>query len=68
MNHINMSLYIRLIILIGVPVLYYVFHARQNIIIDVLWLYAFAMLSKDFIMKVILKKKYCSIDKPPSSK
>ncbi len=68
MNHINMSLLIKLVILIGVPILYYGFGARQNIVIDLLWFYVFAMLSKDFIMKVVLKKRYCSIEEPPSSK
>ena len=50
------------IIFIGVPILYYVVKYPENIIIDIAWVYAFAQLTKDFIMKVVLKEKYCEID------
>ncbi len=54
--------YVKWIIFIGLPILYYGLDYKQNIIMDVLWVYCFALITKDFIMRVILKKKYCEID------
>ncbi len=54
--------YIKWIIFIGLPILYFGLDYKQNIIMDVLWVYCFALITKDFIMRVILKKKYCDID------
>lgn len=55
--------YAKWLIFIGLPILYYGLDYKQNIIMDVLWVYCFALITKDFIMKVLLKKKYCDIDK-----
>jgi len=54
--------YVKWLIFIGLPILYYGLDYKQNIIMDVLWVYCFALISKDFIMRVVLKKKYCDID------
>ena len=54
--------YIKWIIFIGLPILYYGLEYKQNIIMDVLWVYCFALITKDFIMRVVLKKRYCDID------
>ena len=54
--------YIKWIIFIGLPILYFGLDYKQNIIIDILWVYCFALITKDFIMRVVLKKKYCDID------
>ena len=54
--------YVKWIIFIGLPILYFGLDYKQNIIMDVLWVYCFALITKDFIMRVVLKKKYCDID------
>ena len=54
--------YIKWLIFIGLPILYYGLDYKQNIIMDVLWVYCFALITKDFIMRVVLKKRYCDID------
>jgi Zn-dependent protease len=54
--------YIKWIIFIGLPILYFGLDYKQNIIMDILWVYCFALITKDFIMRVVLKKKYCDID------
>ena len=54
--------YVKWLIFIGLPILYYGLDYKQNIIMDVLWVYCFALITKDFIMRVLLKEKYCDID------
>ena len=54
--------YVKWLIFIGLPILYYGLDYKQNTIMDVLWVYCFALITKDFIMRVVLKKKYCEID------
>jgi len=54
--------YVKWIIFIGLPILYYGLEYKQNVIMDVLWVYCFALITKDFIMRVVLKKRYCDID------
>ena len=54
--------YVKWIIFIGLPILYYGLEYKQNVIMDILWVYCFALITKDFIMRVVLKKKYCDID------
>ena len=63
---------IKYLIFITVPLLYYGVGVQENIIMDIAWVFSFAQLTKDFIMKVLLKKKYCEIDlekrdTPPTS-
>jgi Zn-dependent protease len=54
--------YIKWLVFIGLPILYYGLDYKQNIIMDILWVYCFALITKDFIMRVILKKRYCNIE------
>jgi hypothetical protein len=59
--------FMKWIIFLGLPIMYYGIDFKQNIILDILWVYCFALITKDFIMKFVLKKKYCEceIDKKP---
>ena len=54
--------YVKWLIFIGLPILYYGLDYKQNIIMDVLWVYCFALITKGFIVRVVLKEKYCDID------
>jgi len=54
--------YVKWLIFIGLPILYYGLDYKQNTIMDVLWVYCFALITKDFIMIFVLKKKYCEVD------
>ena len=54
--------YIKWIIFIGWPILFFGLEYKANIIMDILWVYSFSLIIKDFIMRVILKKKYSDID------
>jgi len=54
--------FIKWFVVIGLPILYYGLDYKENIIMDVLWVYCFALITKDFIMIVVLKKKYCDIE------
>jgi len=51
--------YIKYIILIGWPLLLYGLEYKPNIIMDVLWVYCLALMTKDIIFKFILKKSHC---------
>jgi len=53
--------YVKWLIFIGLPILYYGLEYTDNIIMDILWLYCFVLIIKDFIMGIILKKKYDDI-------
>ena len=54
--------YVKWLIFIGLPILYYGLDYKQNIIMDILWIYCFALITKDFIVRIVLKEKYCDID------
>ena len=54
--------YVKWIIALGVPVLYYVLDYKDNIIMDILWVWCIILIIKDFIYKFILKKSYCDSD------
>ncbi len=51
--------YVKYIILIGWPVLLYGLDYKPNIIMDILWVYCLALMSKDIIFKFVLKKSHC---------
>jgi len=53
--------YMKYIILIGWPILLYGLDYKSNIIMDLLWVYSLALMTKDFILKFIFKKRYCDI-------
>jgi putative flippase GtrA len=54
--------FMKWIIFLGLPILYFVLDFKPNIILDFLWIYSFALITKDFIIRFILKKKYCDCD------
>ena len=54
--------YVKWIIALGIPVLYYVLDYKDNIVMDILWVWCIILIIKDFIYKFILKKSYCDSD------
>jgi hypothetical protein len=50
--------YMKWLIVIGLPILYYGLAYKQNMVMNVLWFYSFALIVKDFIVMVVLKRKY----------
>ncbi len=54
--------YMKYIILIGWPLLLFGLDYKPNIIMDLLWVYSLALMTKDIIVRFVLKKKYCDID------
>ena len=51
--------YMKYFILIGWPVLRFGLDYKDNIIIDILWVYCLLLMIKDMIYKFVLKKSYC---------
>jgi len=49
--------YFKWLIFIGLPILYYGLDYRQNIIMNVLWIYSLILIIKDFIVMFIYNKK-----------
>ncbi|SFZ98996.1 hypothetical protein MNB_SV-5-910 [hydrothermal vent metagenome] len=60
--------YVKYIIVIGWPILIFGLDYKPNIIMDLLWVYSFALITKDFILKVVFKKRYCDINQNSSCK
>ena len=54
--------YMKYIILIGWPLLLFGLDYKPNIIMDLLWVYSLALMTKDIIVRFVLKKKYCDIN------
>jgi hypothetical protein len=52
--------YMKYVILIGWPLLLYGLDYKPNIIMDLLWVYCLALMTKDLIFKFVLKKSHCS--------
>ena len=50
--------YVKWLILIGRPILYFGLDYDSNLVMNILWWYCFILALKDFIYLVILKKKY----------
>ena len=50
--------YIKWLIVIGLPILYFELDYSSNMVMNVLWFYSFGLIVKDFVYMVILKKKY----------
>ncbi|WP_294952416.1 hypothetical protein [Sulfurovum sp.] len=50
--------YMKYLILIGWPVLRFGLDYKDNIIIDILWVYCLLLMIKDMIHKFVLKKSY----------
>ncbi len=51
--------YMKYVILFGWPILLFALEYKPNIIMDILWVYCLALMTKDLIYKFILKKRYC---------
>ena len=60
--------YMKYIILLGWPLLLYGLDYKPNIIMDVLWIYCLALMTKDLIFKFVLKKSYCDSSSCSSKK
>jgi hypothetical protein len=52
---------IEIILIISIPFLYLIIKIEPNMILDFIWIIAFAQLTKEFIVKIVLKKKYCKL-------
>jgi len=50
--------YMKWLIVIGLPILYFGLDYKSNMVMNILWVYSFGLIVKDFIYMVILKKKY----------
>jgi len=50
--------YMKWLILIGLPILYFGLDYKSNLTMNILWFYSLGLVIKDFIYLVILKKKY----------
>ena len=55
--------YMKYIILFGWPLLRFGLDYKDNIIIDILWVYCLLLMIKDIIYKFVLKKSHCDSDK-----
>jgi len=51
--------YMKYIILFGWPFLRYVLEYKDNIIMNVLWVFCLILFIKDIVYKFVLKKSYC---------
>jgi hypothetical protein len=54
--------YVKWLIFIGLPILYYGLDYKHNTIMDILWFYCFGLIIKDIIVRVLFKEKYSDID------
>jgi len=54
--------YIKWLVFIGLPILYYGLDYKHNTVMDILWIYCFILIIKDFVMIFILKKRYCEVE------
>jgi len=50
--------YMKWLIVIGWPLLYFGLDYNPNMIMNLLWVYSFGLILKDFIYIVIFRKKY----------
>jgi len=50
------------IILFGWAFLHYVLEYKENIIMNVLWVFCLLLFIKDLVYKFVLKKRYCEND------
>jgi len=60
--------YMKYIILIGWPILLYALDYKPNIIMDLLWVFSLALMTKDLIHRFIFKRRYCDINTPNEKK
>ena len=60
--------YMKYIILLGWPLLRYGLEYRDNIIMNVLWVFCLILMIKDLVYKFVLKRSYCNTDNCASKK
>jgi hypothetical protein len=60
--------YMKYIILIGWPVLLFGLDYKPNIIMDLLWVFCLALMTKDLIHRFVFKKRYCDINTDRNTK
>jgi len=60
--------YMKYIILIGWPLLRFGLDYKDNIIIDILWVYCLILMIKDIIYTFVLKKSHCPNNTSSSKK
>jgi len=51
--------YMKYVLLLGWPLLRYGLEYKDNIILNVLWVFCLILMIKDLVYKFILKKSYC---------
>ena len=51
--------YMKYLILFGWPMLRFGLDYKDNIIIDILWVYCLLLMVKDIVYKFVLKKSHC---------
>ncbi len=51
--------YMKYIILFGWPLLRYGLEYKDNIIMNILWIFCLMLMIKDLIYKFVLKRSYC---------
>lgn len=61
-------IFTKILLFIGIPVLYYLFEYPPNTLMDITWVISFAMLTKDVILKLFLRRKYCDINEETTKK
>ena len=50
--------YMKWLIVLGLPLLYFGLDYKFNMIMNLLWFFSLALIIKDFIYLVVLKRKY----------
>jgi len=61
MNISKILFVIQIILIFCIPFLYMILKIEPNMILDLLWIISFAQLTKEFIVKIVLKKRYCKL-------
>ena len=50
--------YMKWLIVIGLPLLYFGLDYKSNTVMNVLWVYSMVLIIKDFVYLTLLKRKY----------
>jgi len=50
--------YMKWLIVLGLPLLYFGLDYKSNMVMNVLWVISFGLIVKDFVWLVVLKRKY----------
>ncbi len=52
--------YIKYFVLIGYPFLIFGLDYTPTLLMDILWIYCLALMTKDLLFRFVLKKSYCN--------